>query len=401
MTDLTPTPLGELATLQAGVGFPLELQGRTSGDYPLAKVGDISRVGRSGESTLFGADHYVDDEDLARLNAKPIPTGSILFSKIGEAIRHNHRVIAGCPLLIDNNAMAAIPNRRVESRFLYHFLRTVDFYTLASATTVPALRKSDLERLRVPLPFLPDQRRIAEILDKADALRAKRRAALAQLDTLIQSVFLDMFGDPVASGWDMTTVAGVAADANGAIRTGPFGSQLLHSEFTEEGISVLGIDNAVENEFRWGQRRFIGEAKYQQLSRYTVHPGDVLITIMGTCGRCAIVPDNVPTAINTKHLCCITLDRTKCLPVFLHAYFLRHPIARRYLAQTAKGAIMEGLNMGIIREMPIPLAPIELQEEFSARLDTATDVMTEQRRSDVELATLFASLQHRAFRGQL
>jgi type I restriction enzyme S subunit len=72
--------------------------------------------------------------------------GSVLFAKIGEAIRQNHRVIAGCELLVDNNAMAAIPTERVESRYLFHFLRTVDFYALASATTVPALRKSDLQR---------------------------------------------------------------------------------------------------------------------------------------------------------------------------------------------------------------------------------------------------------------
>jgi type I restriction enzyme, S subunit len=292
---------------------------------------------------------------------------------------------------------------RINPNFLARFIKARSPIILqwVRATTADNFPIEKLKQVKISIPPLQEQRRIAEILDKADALRAKRRAALAQLDTLAQSIFLDMFGNQPSSKWRMSTIAGVALDADGSIRTGPFGSQLLHSEFTARGIAVLGIDNAVENEFFWGQRRFISEEKYRQLTRYTVHPGDVLITIMGTCGRCAIVPDEIPTAINTKHLCCITLDRTKCLPNFLHSYFLQHPIARRYLAQKAKGAIMEGLNMGIIKDMPIPLAPIELQEKFAARLMAVGMLKAEQRRSQAELETLLVSLQHRAFRGKL
>ena len=135
--------------------------------------------------------------------------------------------------------------------------------------------------------------------------------------------------------------------------------------------------------------------------RYTVRSGDVLITIMGTCGRYAVVPDNIPPAINTKHLCCITLDPEKCLPIFLHAYFLRHPIAQKYLSQTAKGAIMSGLNMGLIKGMPVPLPPIELQREFARRVTAVERLKTAHRASLAELDALFATLQHRAFRGEL
>jgi type I restriction enzyme S subunit len=295
---------------------------------------------------------------------------------------------------------------RADARYLVHFLRQDRIRKQGESRMTGSagqrrVPEHFLAGLTVPLPPLPEQRRIAEILDKADALRAKRRAAIAQLDTLTQSIFLDMFGDPATQGWRTITIGGIAADSDGAIRTGPFGSQLLHGEFTDDGIAVLGIDNVVENEFRWGQRRFVSEAKYRQLFRYTVHPGDVLITIMGTCGRCAIVPDDIPKAINTKHLCCITLDHTKCLPSFLHAYFLGHPIARRYLAQKAKGAIMEGLNMGIIKEMPIPLVPIEFQQEFGKRLKQVSALKVAHRRSEAAVEGLFASLQHRAFQGDL
>ena len=251
------------------------------------------------------------------------------------------------------------------------------------------------------LPPLPVQRRIAEVLDRAEALRAKRRAALAQLDTLAHSIFLDMFGDPEASGWKMVTVGDVASTAKGSIRTGPFGSQLLHGEFVGHGVSVLGIDNVIGNEFGWGERRFITQAKYRLLRRYTVRPGDVLITIMGTCGKCAVVPDDIPVSINTKHLCCITLDPEKCLPRFLHAYFLEHPIARRHLGQGTKGAVMDGLNMGIIKAMPIPAPPVDVQGTFARRVTAIEALKSTHRASLAHLDAIFASLQHRAFRGEL
>jgi type I restriction enzyme S subunit len=176
---------------------------------------------------------------------------------------------------------------------------------------------------------------------------------------------------------------------------------LLHDEFVDEGVAVLGIDNIVQNEFLWARPRFITDDKYRQLKRYTVKAHDVLITIMGTCGRCAIVPADIRLAINTKHLCCITLDRKRCLPEFLRAYFLYHPMARRYLAMKAKGAIMEGLNMGIIRAMPIPMPPIAVQQDFARSMAALEILKSACRESLGQFDALFASLQHRAFRGEI
>ena len=230
-------------------------------------------------------------------------------------------------------ARLTIINIEVNAEYLARFLQSKfkEIRGNCTGATIPHVSKPHLLSLEIPLPPLDEQKRIAAILDKADSLRRKRKEAIDLADEFLGAVFLDMFGDSAGQGWELVTVEDLAAPVRGSMRTGPFGSDLKHAEFVEKGISVLGIDNAVKNKFDWGKDRFISHEKYEQLKRYTVKPGDVIITIMGTCGRCAVVPEDIPIAINTKHLCCITLDQSKCLPSFMHAYFLKHPVARKYL----------------------------------------------------------------------
>ncbi len=178
--------------------------------------------------------------------------------------------------------------------------------------TIGNLNLEQVRGFSIPLPSLDEQKSLVTRLEKANRLRRTRRYVQEVSESFLASVFLQMFGGEEAQKWSLETIESLASEGKNAIRTGPFGSQLLHSEFTDGGIAVLGIDNAVQNRFAWAQRRYISHEKYEKLKRYTVYPGDVLITIMATCGRCAVVPDNIPLAINTKHLCCITLDQRKC-----------------------------------------------------------------------------------------
>ncbi|WP_210687993.1 restriction endonuclease subunit S [Pseudomonas chlororaphis] len=333
--------------------------------------------------------------------------GDILIS------RANTRELVGAPvmveadhpnLLLSDKILRLVPDCNiVVPRYLLRALRSSiaasHFSQCAGGTSgsMTNITQGDIRATPLRLPPLPEQRRIAAILDKSDALRAKRREAIAKLDQLLKSVFLEMFGDTTVA---TTSVAELAPSA-GAIRTGPFGSQLLHSEFVDHGIAVLGIDNAVSNAFAWAKPRFITAEKYSQLSRYRVNPGDVLITIMGTCGRCAVVPDDIPTAINTKHLCCISIDRTRCEPEFLHSYFLLHPVARNYLESRAKGAIMAGLNMGIIKELPVALPSIEKQRNFVSIKKSLGRQLEQALTQENRFNELFAGLQQHAFAGTL
>jgi len=296
------------------------------------------------------------------------------------------------PLLPKPNAL--------DRGYLFAVLLSQPFVKWASEAVSGAnLPRLDPERLReyeIPLPPLSAQQRIAGQLEQADRLRRTRRYALELSDTFLPAAFLQLFGT-TGDRFPQSTVEDLAADKSHAIRTGPFGSQLLHSEFTNSGIAVLGIDNAVNNRFQWDQRRFITPEKYEQLKRYTVFPGDVIITIMGTCGRCAIVPDDIPTAINTKHLCCITLDQKRCLPIYLHGAFLHHPFIRHQLRAATKGAIMDGLNMEIIKGLRIPVAPLSLQQKFAALVERVERVRSVQRESLRQAEHLFASLLYQAF----
>lgn len=300
---------------------------------------------------------------------------------------------------------------QIDQMFLFYFFQW-DTEKIkedqGTGTTMMHVSMGSMSERDIHLPPLPEQQRIVALLDEAFAGLATAKAndernlqnARAIFESYLQSVFRQR-----GEGWVKTDVQSIAKPGKGKIRTGPFGSQLLHSEFVDEGIAVLGIDNAVANHFQWGKSRFITPEKYQQLERYTVYPGDVLITIMGTCGRCAVVPDDIPLAINTKHICCITLDRGQCLPGYLHIYFLHAPQSQEYLAKYAKGAIMAGLNMGLIQDLPVSLPPLQVQEEL---IGVADDLREETQRLSrlyerklAALEELKKALLHQAFNGEL
>jgi type I restriction enzyme S subunit len=388
--------------------------------WPSAPLNSVATLERDGEdpsalnpeTRYVGLEHIDGDGNISY--AATVGTAElkstkfrfcedhILYGKLRPYLRKIAR--PGFAGVCSTDIIPIRPSAAIDGGYLFHFLRTPQMVAFASSrctgANLPRLNPSQLEAFKIPLPSLPEQKRIAVILDAADALRAKRRESIEQLDSLIEATFLEMFVN-TPNEWPLTNVEGVAATAPGAIRTGPFGSQLLRSEFTREGVRVIGIDNAVSNEFREGAPRFISTAKYEQLRRYTVVPGDVLITIMGTCGRCAVVPDGIGTAINTKHLCCITLNKQKCAPYFLHSYFLRHPGARHYLCAQTKGVIMEGLNMAIVRAMPVSLPPLALQQQFASIVESIKKQKSRLEAHLAELDLLFGSLQSRAFNGDL
>ena len=251
----------------------------------------------------------------------------------------------------------------LDQEYLYYYLKS-DFAlqrirAVATGSVRDNLKLEMLKEFPILLPPKNDQKTIANNLDRVKRIIELRKSEIDKMNELIKARFVEMFGDK-EKAWPVVTIADICKDS----RTGPFGSALHHDEFVNEGIFVLGIDNAVENRFSYNRMRYITEDKYQQLKRYTVYPGDVIITIMGTVGRSAVIPKDMPKAINTKHLACITPDAGVVDSYFLCNAFQIHPDIKQQLRGQTKGAIMDGLNLTIIKGLKFRLPPLELQKQF-------------------------------------
>ncbi len=187
------TTLGKETIAQSGTGFPKYLQGAPAGDFPFVKVSDISKAVKENNSIIESANNYLSTSDAQKIGAKVFPSETVIFAKIGEALRLNRRAICRRPILADNNVMGLIPNiKRIKSKYLFYFMQTIDLSKYSQATTLPSVRKSDIESIPLPLPTLQDQERIVakieELFTQLDAGTAALKRAQAGLKRYKASV---------------------------------------------------------------------------------------------------------------------------------------------------------------------------------------------------------------------
>lgn len=368
------------------------------GEVPWLNSGSLN------DGVVTAPSKFITQLGLANSSAKLMPKDTVLVALTGATTG-----LVGY-LAIEASANQSVtgilPSKEHHPKYLYFFLKSQRQKMLGDAFggAQPHLNQKYIKDFKIPLPPLDDQIRIAHLLGKVEGLIAQRKQRLQQLDYLLRSVFTEMFGatSPDYKIWPLVEIRDLAAKHKGAMRTGPFGSNLLHSEFTPQGdVAVLGIDNAVQNRFAWGERRFISNEKYQELQSYRIFPGDVIVTIMGTIGRSAVVPDDIPVAINTKHLAAITLNREVANPLFLSYSIHSSPFVLKQFASKNRGAIMSGLNLGIIKETKIKQPPIGLQNHFAEIHMRVDQAKTRYQKSLTDLECLYGALSQQAFKGEL
>lgn len=379
---------------------------------------DVARIERDivESSAIKAGTMFVGLENIESggriVNVRPVDSGELASSKFAFTTRHvlyaklrpylakiARPDFAG---ICSTDILPLLPGPKLDRNYLAWILLAPEMVSLAASratgANLPRLSPNALAELTIPLPALYEQRRIAEILDKADALRMKRRAALALLDNLSQSIFLDMFGDPVTNpkGWRVVSIADVC-EVKGGKRL-PKGDEYstVKTPFRYIRVTDLRAGRVDESNLVYLKPETQGK-----IARYIVQTGDVIISIAGSIGLVAPVPERL-NGVN------LTENAAKLVPRSSSAYLAE------YLSKCLQMASVQGqigahigrvtigkLALFRIEQLKVPLPDINLQREFVRKIANVNSLADAQHESGELMRELFASIQRRSFEGQV
>jgi len=358
---------------------------------------DLSSVDQNSK-LVSGATRLLTRDAPSRARQLVSP-GDVLVS----TVRPNLNGVAVVPESLENATASTgftvlRPGSGLEGRYLFHWVRSPHFIDemvrSATGASYPAVSDRIVKASLIPLPPLDVQRRIAAILDQADALRARRGEALADLDDLAQSIFRDMFGD-------------IGSDSDGPQRI-PLND--LCTRITDgthqspswslDGNPFLFISNIVTGEIDFDTKRFISDQTHRLLtSRCPIEIGDVLYSTVGSYGVPALVRTDQKFAFQ-RHIAHIKPNRDLLEPQFLRA-MLASPGVRRQADTAARGVAQKTVNLADIKKFSVVTPPMARQLKFVDRLSKVSELQR-MHRSHLDGANdLFSALQTRAFAGKL
>ncbi len=387
-------PLAALCEIQIGKTPSRSNPAFWEGSHPWATISDFQQ-GKHIRTTK----ESITDAAVSKCGCKVVSKGTLLLSfklSVGK------RAFAATDLFT-NEAIASLTAQRSEvitPDYLYWVLGSVDYDALTDrAAKGKTLNKAKLSALPIPLPPLPEQKRIAAILDAADALRAKRRESIEQLDSLVQATFLEMFGDPVTNpkGWNAVAIA--AAPLH--IGDGNYSSKYPKArDFVSAGVPFIRANNLDDRTICDEDMKFISCEQHSDLTKGHLEANDILITTRGDIGKVARVPErHAGSNINAQ------LVLLRCLDNTLNAHFLGYqlglPGMLAYIKTHQTGVALKQLPIRSLRIIRIISPPPLLQTRFASIVESIEQQKARQKAHLAELDTLFASLQSRAFKGEL
>ena len=339
--------------------------------------------------------------------ATALRPGDIVFARTG-ATTGKSFLVRNCPrdAVFASYLIRVRLGAAAEPRFVAHFFRTPPYWAqiILSARGVaqPGVNATVLGRLKLPLPPLPplaEQRRIADLLDRADAMRAKRREAIGLLDSLSLAMFEETFGRAGGCTWPVRPVADW-------VQTFETGKSVDPAEDgTPARNRVLKVSAVTSLEFLPDESKPVPD-EYDPPASHFVRPGDLLFSRANTrelIGATALVRDVPANLLLPDTLWRFVWRKPMRVdPLFVQALF-RSPAVRQTIGQRASGTSgsMKNISQDKVLEMETMLPPIEVQQRFGERVAAIDKLKAAHRASLAEMDALFASLQHRAYRGEL
>lgn len=343
--------------------------------------------------------------EVKNLDNYKINEGDIMMSLTGNVGRVGKFPKEFLPAYINQRVCRIMPKTdELDTNYLFHFLNSDIFENDAVRNSAGAaqlnLSTNWLSEYEIPLPPLPTQQKIANILDKADELRQYNKQLIEKYEALTQSLFLDMFGDPVKNenGWEKTELRNVTTKI-GSGSTPRGGKEAYHTE----GISLIRSLNIYDNEFKYKNLAFINNDQANKLKNVTVENNDVLFNITGaSVCRCTVVPDEVLPARVNQHVSILRPILEILHPLFLSHLLISENIKNQLLGVgSAGGAVMEAITKEQLEKFKIPLPPIKLQIQFAERIAVIETQKLQAQEALAKSEALFQGLLQQAFNGEL
>lgn len=364
---MSKVPLGNICRLQAGSAFPQREQGKLKGEFPFAKVSDLSSA--TG-SSWPGIANWVSMEQRERLKVKVVTPGATVFAKIGEGLRNERFAMAEVPMLIDNNMMAAIPlSGAVQARWLFYKFKTLRISQYVVGSALPYLKQSDLNEIVVEVPSISIQTAIAEILGALD----DKISANLHANTLMNQLAR-------ASARQATTGAN-QMELNDIATSVSRGSQ---PKYADEGHLVLN-----QKCVRGGRVEIAVARTAHVLPKSTeriLRNGDILVnsTGQGTLGRVARWTRNLDDVFVDSHITVVRVDNAVSDQDFVGTLLLDREPDIEALAEGTTG--QTELRQSSLRSLPIRLPSLETQKRVGERIRVLTSAMDANDRLSETLA---------------
>lgn len=385
--------LKDICEIASGQSAPQDpnafgLQGR-----PFIRAGSLEHLVNGGKEEDC---ELIPDEQANRLRLRLFPENTILFAKSGMSAKIGRVYRLKTSAYVVSHLAAIIPGPKIDASYLQRWFEKNPPSRLIPNEAYPSIRISEISNLRIKLPPLHEQKRIAAILDKADAIRRKRQQAIKLADEFLRAAFLDMFGDPATNpkGWKIGTIRELVSEAK-------YGTSKKASA-TSGKYPILRMNNITYNgEIDLSDLKYI-DIDNKEKDKYLARKGDILFNRTNSkelVGKTAVFEHDTPMAV-AGYIIRVRTNK-KATPHYIAAY-LNSKYGKALLSGMCKSIVgMANINAQELLDIKIPIPPIYIQEQFS---EVVNEIQKRKKRLRDAASfgnALCNSLAQRAFRGEL